>query len=218
VDLVGVDEGRKQIVRDRGGHLDPAVDRLGKEGGHLPDHVPEVHGRHSAGARREKSRSWRTSWTARSAALIPSAIGAAAGEPGGTKPRAKVQAAEDPREDVVEVVRDTPCQGPDRFHLLHLDQLLFEQAPFRDVDPGHDDGDDRPGAVVQRGMVPRDRPRRSVGGDDRGFERWRRAPRGHRADGVTVEVAGRLLDQQGPTSSFPARRGRRSRSPPRTGG
>jgi len=76
----------------------------------------------------------------------------------------------------VEVVRDTPCQGPDRFHLLHLDQLLFEQAPFRDVDPGHDDGDDRPGAVVQRGMVPRDRPRRSVGGDDRGFERWRRAP------------------------------------------
>ena len=60
--------------------------------------------------------------------------------------------ADDRREQVVEVVRDAAREAADRFHLLRVAQLLFEQQPLghRIVALGHDRGEQQAAQRAKR--------------------------------------------------------------------
>jgi hypothetical protein len=60
----------------------------------------------------------------------------------------------DHRQDVVEIVSHSPCELPDRLHLLSLEQLLLQQLGLRDVPIDRDDGTEiRFGEMVVHGHL-----------------------------------------------------------------
>ncbi len=179
--LSGVDEGGRQVVREPQRRVDSRADRALEDRGEREDAVGDVHGSGLEGlAASEGEQLVRELGPARRCGRDEREHrGALVGEARLLVER--LRAADDHGEEVVEVVRDAPGEAADGLHALGLRQLLRHGPQLGDVAERHGE----PRRARARVSLEPDVPRRVVGGESlqrlRSRARRRTRPRSPRA-------------------------------------